>query len=74
MFFERGLKMGQSIQKWIKSNFLKAVFHKFYLVHSWILSPKYRNSNSIESRKFLAKYIHLQIVVFVVVEFYWMME
>ena len=22
-------------------NFLKAVFHKFYLVHSWILCPKY---------------------------------
>ena len=24
----------------IPSNFLKAVFHKFYLVHSWILCPK----------------------------------
>ena len=23
----------------ISSNFLKAVFHKFYLVHSWILCP-----------------------------------
>ena len=23
----------------IPSNFLKAVFHKFYLVHSWILCP-----------------------------------
>ena len=23
------------------SNFLKAVFHKFYLVHSWILCPRY---------------------------------
>ena len=23
----------------INSNFLKAVFHKFYLLHSWILRP-----------------------------------
>ena len=23
----------------ITSNFLKAVFHKFYFVHSWILDP-----------------------------------
>ena len=30
--------------KWhdlLSSNFLKAVFHKFYLVHSWILCPIY---------------------------------
>ena len=27
---------------WITSNFLKAVFHKFYLIHSWILCPIYR--------------------------------
>ena len=26
---------------YITSNFLKAVFHKFYLVHSWILCPKW---------------------------------
>ena len=25
----------------LPKNFLKAVFHKFYLVHSWILCPKY---------------------------------
>ena len=25
----------------IPSNFLKVVFHKFHLVHSWILCPKY---------------------------------
>ena len=33
--------MGQSIQEWTKRNFLKAVFHKFYLVYSWILCPLY---------------------------------
>ena len=27
--------------KHIPSNFLKAVFHKIYLVHSWILFPIY---------------------------------
>ena len=26
--------MGHSIQEWTKQKFLKAVFHKFYLVHS----------------------------------------
>ena len=26
--------------KWYTSNILKAVFHKFYLVHSWIRWPK----------------------------------
>ena len=31
--------MGQSIQEWTKLSFLKAAFHKFYLVHSWILCP-----------------------------------
>ena len=25
----------------LPSNFLKAVFHKIYLVHSWILCPKW---------------------------------
>ena len=29
--------MGLSIQEWTKQNFLKTVFHKFYLVHSRIL-------------------------------------
>ena len=29
--------LGESIQEWTKSNILKAAFHKFYLVHSWIL-------------------------------------
>ena len=28
---------GQSIQEWTKYNFLKTVFYKFDLVHSWIL-------------------------------------
>ena len=32
------------------SNFLKAVFHKFHLVHSWILWPKY-NFNSSDVKK-----------------------
>ena len=27
----------------ITSNFLKAVFHKFYMVHSWILCPIYNS-------------------------------
>ena len=29
----------------IPSNFLKAIFHKIYLVYSWILSLKYLNIN-----------------------------
>ena len=29
-----GLHLGQSFQEWTK-----AAFHKFYLVHSWILYP-----------------------------------
>ena len=33
-------QMGQSIQEWTKQNVLNAVFHKFYLVHSWVLSLK----------------------------------
>ena len=28
--------MGQGIQEQSEQNFLKAVFHIFYLVHSWI--------------------------------------
>ena len=35
------LHIRQSIQEWTKQNFLKAAFHKFYLVHSWILCPIY---------------------------------
>ena len=42
------LQMGQSIQEWTKWNFLKSVFHKFYLVHSWILS--YRSSKCLEGK------------------------
>ena len=33
--------LGQGIQVWTESNFLKAVFHKFYLVHFWITWPIY---------------------------------
>ena len=33
------VNMGQSIQEWAKYIFLKTVFHKFYLVYSWILCP-----------------------------------
>ena len=51
--------MGQSIQEWTKwnlwksadhitSNLLKAVFHKFHLVHSWMLCPKYGLSEKSE--------------------------
>ena len=29
--------------KHIPSNLLKAVFEKFYLVHSWILCPNFNN-------------------------------
>ena len=47
---------GKNIQEWTKghglpkvdhnpSSFLKAVFHKFYLVHSSILCPIYCNLN-----------------------------
>ena len=45
----------QSIQEWIKysridnipSNFLKAVFHKFYLVLSWILCPMCKGKTQV---------------------------
>ena len=51
--------MEQSIQEWTKLNlwmlknlkgyglfnFLKAVFHKFYLLHSSILCPKCKENN-----------------------------
>ena len=30
---------------YITSNFLKAIFHKFYLVHSWMLCLKYVSDN-----------------------------
>ena len=31
----------KKLKGYITSNFLKAVFHKFHLVHSWILCPIY---------------------------------
>ena len=34
---QKHFHLGQSIKEWTKQNFLKAVFHKLYLVHSWIL-------------------------------------
>ena len=40
--------MGQGIQDWINWNFLKAVFQKFYLVHSWILCPIYNYLKNLE--------------------------
>ena len=36
-FFFSEAYLGQSIHEWTKQIFLKAVFHKIYLVHSWIL-------------------------------------
>ena len=36
----------------INSNFLKAVFYKFYSAHSWILCPKY-SSHYIPNQTFL---------------------
>ena len=35
------LKMGESIQEWYKWSLWETVFKKFYLVHSWILWPKW---------------------------------
>ena len=46
--------MGRSIQDWIKSNFVKADFRKFYLVHSWILCPIWTGSSYLEP--FIIKY------------------
>ena len=37
--------LSQSIQEPIKLNFLKAVFHKFYLARSWIFLPFMTLSN-----------------------------
>ena len=34
------------IVKWITSNFLKAVFHKLYLIHSWVHCPIYYLAHS----------------------------
>ena len=51
--------------KWTKQNFLKAVFHNFYLVDSWILCPKYvlkkSNGKFLISRNipYLANYVIL---------------
>ena len=39
--------MGQGIQEWPKYNFLKAVFRKFYLAHSWIPRPICAFHNSV---------------------------
>ena len=46
--------MGQSIQEWTKWNFLQAAFHKFHLVHSWILCPIWSMINSL-NKLFLKK-------------------
>ena len=35
----------------IPSNFLKSVFHKFYLFHSWILCPKYEITKQTKKKK-----------------------
>ena len=40
--FSLNTVLNETKSNWIKSNFLKAVFHNFYyLVHSWILCPEY---------------------------------
>ena len=38
----KNLNMVYHFKLYITSNFLKTVFYKFHLVHSWILCPKYR--------------------------------
>ena len=40
---------GQGIQEWTKQKFLKAIFRKFNLVHSWILNSYLRNVFNIET-------------------------
>ena len=42
----------------ISSNFLKAVFHKFYLVQSWILCPIWKLTLFCWKRKSLTKINH----------------
>ena len=39
----------EKFEEHIPSNFLKAVFHKFYLVHSWILCPIYNPAKYLKS-------------------------
>ena len=39
--FSQGTQMRQCNQKWTKWISLRAVSHKFYLVHSWVHCPKY---------------------------------
>ena len=59
-----------SSQKYEKFNWLeKSTFLSYFLGEHL----KYRNSNSAVSRKFL-KQSNLQIAVFVIIEFYWMIE
>ena len=42
----------QPLADHITSNFLEAVFQNFYLVHSWILCPKYRASKYNDTSKY----------------------
>ena len=63
--------MRQSIEEWTKwnlcktafaytdhitSNFLKAVFHKFHMVHSWILCSKWKNHGDRTWRWFALRF------------------
>ena len=51
--------MGQSIQEWIISNFLTAVFYNFYLVHSWILCSIYNMKAYFKIRSQFTQYFFL---------------
>ena len=54
--FQLRIQMGQSIHEWTKSNFLKAVYHKFYLVHSWILDS---NNPRVSKENIWTQYIYI---------------
>ena len=49
------------------SNFLKAVFHKIYLVHSWVLCPIQSNQSDFEQGGYSCTYQYLCTIH----EMYW---
>ena len=50
----------------INSNFLKAVFRKFYLVHSWIFCPIYLNWYDLKISLFISHEIIVVVSVIIV--------
>ena len=54
--FQLRIQMGQSIHEWTRSNFFKVVYHKFYLVYSWILDS---NNPHVSKENIWTQYIYI---------------